>query len=134
MINLAQLRDQIINGNLLGSDVFKELDLDKALDGRDEVSFDQTWINAFKSLEKLQIKTADIQTIDSIREAAFKVTYNHCEDSDLAGYISDDFELIAKAFLFNLDNSFINAIWLCYKKHIIPGNKIDLIDGKITEV
>ena len=114
-MELTELKDKILNGVILGSEAFKEFDLDEILDGREESSFDKAWVDASKSLGKLGLEGSERQIIDSIREVSFKAVYKHCEDPDLSAEVSDDFGLIAKAFCFNLDNSFINSLWLCYK-------------------
>jgi len=134
MMYLEQLNEQISKGILLGDKIFCEIDIDCVLDGRDDDYFDSAWIDAHNSFKEIQFEINERKLIDIIREVSFKATYNHCRDSDLAAYVSDDFELISKALLTNFSNPFINALWECYKNHKIPFGKIKPLAGNITEV
>jgi hypothetical protein len=64
--------------------------------------------------------------IELLRECAFKALYAQCSNPDLAGYVSDDFEVIAKALLHLPGHPFLRQLLGAYASDSIPGG------GKLT--
>jgi hypothetical protein len=71
--------------------------------------------------------------VESIREIAFKITYDSTESSDLASYISDDFGLIAEALFLNYNDDWLNALLKEYTKSKVPHNTLIPLKGKLEE-
>jgi hypothetical protein len=76
-------------------------DVSKYLDERDKSPFDSNWSEAFEKNEKAkealspkEKKSLEKRSSD-VRETVFKLVDKAAGSSDLAGYISDDFGLIA---------------------------------------
>jgi hypothetical protein len=133
-VEFWRLKSAILDGEFLSKACFYDLDLDAIFDGRDDSYFDAIWVKSFKCMEPLPISSQDKQQVDKIRELAFKSTYKYTGDPDLSAYVSDDFELIAKAFLLDLSDPFVNALWLSYRNNIIPAGKIELKEGRIRDL
>ena len=64
--------------------------IDNVLDARDADAFSDVWIKTWKKVEHVQID------IDTQREKIFKLIFSKTQSSDLAAYLIEDFELIAK--------------------------------------
>ncbi|GLR09511.1 hypothetical protein COO59_04810 [Mixta theicola] len=106
---------------LTNFDFLKSLDVDDALDSRDEPGFDDQWMTVFKSLESKTFKTDDISFVDMLREKAFKQSFKVINNSEISSRISDDFEIIAKSFIAGDDNNWaITYLWMSYKNKKFP--------------
>ena len=64
-------------------------------------------MRVFDIIQENQIELDDCKLIDLIREKSFRTIYSLTHSSDLSGYISDDFELICKAYLIKLEDKWI---------------------------
>jgi hypothetical protein len=131
-MNMEELKVRIQEGYVLGEETFRNIELDRALEGRDDEWFDTTWMVSFNRLKSQVLSLSQKAAIDEVRELAFKKTYEFCSDADLAAYVSDDFELICKVLLLGLDDHFIFALWQCYKSGVIPGFRLEPIGGGIA--
>lgn len=136
MLALEKLSNLIISGCLLSEEVFIVDDLDSILDGREETTFDEQWIRNYNVInekrELIDFKTKEI--IDSIRESAYKITYNFIQSPDLAGHVSDDFGLIAEALVLNHNDEWLNALGKAYAENKIPYGILKPLKGKLIEV
>lgn len=70
----------------------------------------------------------------SIREEAYKITYNATKSPELAGYISDDFGLISDALILNYSDEWLNALAKEYIKGRIPHNKLKPLKGDLEMI
>lgn len=96
----------------------KEVDWDAELDARDSSAFDEAWNSSYKTVHDLDPSENEI--IRNIREFTFKQTFRLTQNPELAGYVSDDLGLIAKAFDSNHDHEFINSLWESYLQGRFP--------------
>ena len=124
--NLQEIRTAIDTSSVLKPSNIGSLDHDEILDARDtEASFEDQWVQAFEKVNVAweQFGQADDfeKLIEEIRHASFmavsKVTHQH----EIASYISDDFEMIAKASVTETVDPFILAMWSAYQRQEIPG-------------
>jgi len=92
------------------------IDSDSYLNERDKSPFDNNWCDAFELIEQSKIKLSSKEKkllkdrVAVLRETIFKLTIRISHDSELAGYISDDFGLIFDALALNLDDPWIQAL------------------------
>lgn len=113
----------IIRTDCFFKNIFKkEVDWDKELDTRDSCAFDAAWNSNCKALNDMD--SSESKVITEIREYVFKETFRITQHAELAGYISDDFGLISKAFDCRLDDAFINSLWESYDQGNFP-NEIE---------
>ncbi|MCY9514782.1 hypothetical protein [Paenibacillus apiarius] len=96
----------------------KEVDWDAELDARDTAEFDTAWNSSFESLH--DIDPSESKLIRDIREFAFKQTFRITQNPELAGYTSDDFGLVSKAFESKINNEFIQNLWDSYLQGEFP--------------
>ena len=125
MVNwLDAQRDRIGRGELLGEDMLAGIDLDALLDRRDGEAFDTAWNAAFAAIEARwyteKIPRSVDKAIDRLRKAAFKAVSHATAEHGIAAYVSDDFELIARARALEFDDAFVAGLWADYKKGRIP--------------
>lgn len=110
----------IQNGILLGESTFEDLDADWILSGRDEPDFEREWLRLFECLKDVTFDADENQKINQLRDAAFKATFKNCSNPDLAGYVSDDFEVIAKGVAREPEDAFLAKLLETYVAHSIP--------------
>lgn len=97
------------------------LNVDEALDLRDDPKFDTLWMNEFNKLENESLSITERLNVDTLREKAFKNSFKVINDSEISACISDDIELIAKNFILGKKDSWgINYLWDCYLKRVFP--------------
>lgn len=98
-----------------------KVSVDDALDMRDSEPFDSKWMSNFKRLEKVSISNEEKELVNSVREKAFKLSFQVIGESEISSCVSDDFELIAKDILLgNKDSWTITYLWSLYRKGIFP--------------
>lgn len=120
-LTLDQLLAVIRDGHFLESIFVLEINWDERLDARDTPSFDEAWSDSYKRLN--DNSSQESEKVGEIRELAFKETYKITENPDLAGYVSDDLGLIAKALECHVEDPFITQLWEAYAQGIFPGPK-----------
>lgn len=99
----------------------KAVDVDEALNSRDEPEFDNCWMNNFNLVKSENFDAPDIAQIDSLREKAFKLSFRALNDSEVASRISDDIELIAKNIIIGKEDSWaVSYLWATYKNGSFP--------------
>lgn len=103
---------------------FNTLDIDDLLDNRDAAVFDAEWIRVYKAVESMKhaenYSEEDKENNIKIREQVFLMIYEFAEDSDLAGYVSDDFGLISDARVLGYQDLWLDKLVACYEKGMIP--------------
>ena len=131
---LHKLLEKIKNNCIITKQLFEDYNLGDVLNLRDNDIFDSKWVELYNSLEKLEVSNDSLKLINEIKKEIFIKVCNISEDSELASYISDDFELICKAYIFNINNNWLNSIIYLYANNIIPCGNIDVIESNIKEV
>lgn len=136
MVRLEKLKKLIESGVLLSKNTFIIDDIDSILDSREEIDFDDEWVRNYNAVNEKKdlINTENKKLIDSIREISFKVLYNATESPDLAGYVSDDFGLIAEALIINYNDEWLNALAKTYLEGKIPHGNLNASKGELSEI
>ncbi len=106
------------NGSFFENVFNKDVDWDAELDARDAAQFDMSWNFSYEKMNEMD--PSENKVIRDIREFAFKQTFRITQNSELAGYTSDDFGLISKAFENKVDIEFINGLWDSYLQGKFP--------------
>lgn len=79
---------------------FKDIDMDQLLDCRGLPVFEDGWLRAFEKFSNLTLTEDQYSIVNMFREESFKKIFYLTENSDLASYVSDDFEVMA-TYLFS---------------------------------
>lgn len=125
--------DRINSDQLLIPATF-EADLDAKLDYRDTAPFDSAWTAASKKLPEANVPAAFKGLQAEIRKAAFLKTLQLTESPELAGYVSDDFGLIASSLLLNISDDWVNGLWNEYAAGRFPADELIPVPGKLGEL
>ncbi len=98
---------------------FEELDIDDFLEQRDNDPFDGEWMRVYQAVEAL--KTGNVvDDTREIEEKAYLTVYEKSEDDELAGYISDDFGLIADSRRLDCSDQWLDKLIACYEEEKLP--------------
>ncbi|MBH0332765.1 hypothetical protein ABH14_23990 [Brevibacillus brevis] len=122
MKTASEILSIISNDSFLENVFNKDVDWDAKLDARDAIGFDVAWISSYKKVD--QIAPSENTVIREIREFVFKGTFRITQNSEVAGYASDDFGLISKAFENKINIEFINKLWDSYLQGEFPNSSI----------
>jgi hypothetical protein len=123
MNNLAELKSLLSKSNVLNF-IASDEEIDEMLDRRDDAEFEEDWLRVFQALEKKTFVADDLTEIKNIREIAYKKTFEATNHSELAAYVADDFEMIAKSLLADFSDEWLNALFLSYLHGAFPHTKI----------
>ena len=85
------------------------IDIQAALDRRDDATFDDAWVESDMRLTALNRAPSATQeaTVLAIRSASYLRAFDASQSSDLASYVSDDFELIANSIAAGSTDPFV---------------------------
>jgi hypothetical protein len=108
-----------------------DTEIDLVLSQRDRDEFSEKWIIANKMIGALTNQD-DLEIIQRIRHESFLKSFERWYSSDLAAYISDDMELIAKALCINSFDPWVNSLLVAYQMGKIPTSQSS-IEGSIRE-
>ncbi|KMZ43552.1 MULTISPECIES: hypothetical protein [Bacillales] len=122
MKTTSEILSIISHDSFLENVFHKDVDWDAKLDARDAVGFDVAWSSSYKKVD--QIAPSENTVIREIREFVFKETFRITQNSEVAGYASDDFGLISKAFENKINMEFINKLWDSYLQGQFPDSSI----------
>ena len=107
---------------------FESIDIDAFYDGRDAKCFDSEWMRIYNQLEAMKNEESYTAAKENenrkFREAAFLKIYSLTEDSELAGYVSDDFGLIIDAQILGFSDPWLERFIACYANSTIPCGEI----------
>jgi hypothetical protein len=88
------------------------------IEGREGRDFDDAWIRSFRSLS--DTRQDDQAAVRLIREQAFKSAYEKTGSSDIAAFVSDDFELIVRAALTGSEDKWVAGLRDAYASGGFP--------------
>ncbi len=94
--------------------------IDDLLSMRDEVEFDSEWMRVYSVLEEYSFDDETERDIDEVRQAAFETAYALSNSDEIAGFVSDDFEMICRAYVIGLEDKWMNALVRSYTEHRFP--------------
>jgi hypothetical protein len=118
----------ILSEFILSLDALDEKFINELLDSRNSDPFDNNWVEANEALKEhskninANEKEELNKFLEEIRKEAFIKTIKASQSSDLAAYVSDDFEMIGTALILEFSNSFIASMLNSYTFCIVPGD------------
>ncbi|KFM93071.1 hypothetical protein [Paenibacillus macerans] len=121
-VDAERLLTDLKHGLLITQQTFEGLDVDDYLDERDDSGFAEAWMQAFHKFKHVRGE-AEEEVLRSCREKAYKQTMAHTSEPELAGYVSDDFGLIAAYLLQDkVQDSFVEQLFESYKQGNLPSS------------
>ena len=130
---LKRLNEKILNNDFFDKKYLQEIDIDELLDLRDDNEFDDEWVRVFEKTKEYSIEIETVKQIDEIHENVFKKIYNFTESSDLAAYISDDFDLMCRAYIIELNDQWLAKVAHIYNEKRIPSGKMIVVAENYKE-
>nr|WP_317360112.1 hypothetical protein [uncultured Tyzzerella sp.] len=131
---LKILLEKIKDNKIITNELFEDYDIDAVLDLRDEKIFDLEWCRVYDKIKNIDIKKEDLTIINDIRKNIYLKVYDITEECEIAGYISDDFELISKAYISGINDCWLNMVITLYANNIIPFGKLEKSKSDINKV
>lgn len=124
MDNVSEFNAQARALDLLGKVDFSDPDLAAdLLDARDGQLFDSEWMRVYSAVQDMEVE-GELQTknvaIDELREWVFKRAHGISGNAEIAGYVSDDFEILARALQANYSDEWLGALWQEYREGRFP--------------
>ncbi len=124
MDNVSELSAQARNLDLLGKMDFTDADAaDDLLEAREAYTFDGEWMRVYSAVQDAEVE-GELQTknvgIDDLREWAYKRAHGISGNAEIAGYVADDFELIARALQADYNDEWLGALWQEYRAGHFP--------------
>ncbi len=104
--------------------MFKAKNIDKLLDERDKNPFDSSWVEVSTYLEKQEIPKEIMDEIKKLCKLAFLTCVKFEGCSELAGYASDDMELICMADYCGFKSPWLEKMITLYMSNIFPTGDI----------
>lgn len=130
MLELQTLLHTLQHPGLLDQGFF-DFDHDVALDERDAEPFDAEWMRVYRELKETTISAEQQELLSEIGKAAFLRTMEVTRSSDLAGYISDDFDLLGRGLIANAADPWLNGLWRSYCEERFPCGELGQQPGKL---
>ena len=124
MPTLQRLLDTIREGKLLPATMFDRDDRDDLLDQRDAEEFERPWLACYNRIKEewsaREPEQAATALMDEIRKESFLAVSRATRQHEMASYVSDDFELIAKSIALDLNDEYANGLLETYEQGEIP--------------
>lgn len=77
------------------------------IEDRESSKFDTEWMDSFRLVSEVVLDASQSRQLDALRELAFKSTYRKTQSADLAAFVADDFEIIARGHLIDSSNELL---------------------------
>lgn len=122
---IEKLLKKIEDNNIIRPKYFDDCDIDELLDMRDDKVFDGEWIKTYNELNNNNFTDVEKKEINVIREKSFLMAYSISESSDIASCVSDDMEIICKAYFLKYNNTWLNSLIMSYVHGEIPCGKLE---------
>lgn len=130
---LNKLIEKLDNNRIIKLNFFENSNINEILDMRDDEEFDFEWMRIYDSLIKLEINDSKKRIIDDIREKSFLMIYNLSKSSEIAGCVSDDFEIICKAYINQYNDIWLNSLIMSYVRGEVPSGVLELTNYSLME-
>lgn len=123
-----ELMNELLNClNDIAYDTFDGDYLNELLDRRDSAPFDTEWCRVYEEIEALKkarsCEDENKGEQSKIREKVFMLIEERTE-SELAGYVSDDFGLIYDSLALDYKDEWLNKLIAVYKDKKIPAGDL----------
>ena len=130
---LNNLLIEVESNRVIRVPLFENCDLEELLDMRDDEEFDSEWMRVYDALNEFEIGDFEKKKIDNIREKSFLKSYNVSGLGDIASCVSDDFEIICKAYLTNYNDMWVNSLIMSYVNGKFPCGRLEKTEYDIKE-
>lgn len=131
---IKSLSNSVDHGGLLGPATFEDVDLDSALDERDEDEFDGEWVRCNEEVQRvLEDQCLDSDEVAELAQRSFVAVSEATGQHEVASYVSDDFRLIAEALLAGYDDPWLVGLFSEYADGRFPSGAIERLDVSLAD-
>jgi hypothetical protein len=116
---------RIAEGNLFSEPYYRRLDLDAALDSREsDREFDSQWVKTYEEIDecwnRVEVGTKLRDLAEQIRRQTFLHIHKLTGHHEIAGFVSDDLDLIVRGRLLRINEPFLDRLWQSYERGEFP--------------
>lgn len=94
------------------------------LRNRDAEPFDAAWVRAYNAVEEVergrQLQEESENAIDELREKTFLRALHKTGHDEIAAYVADDFDLLARAVVADYSDDWLDWLWAEYQAGRFP--------------
>jgi hypothetical protein len=132
---LSRLLSRLEGGSLLAVPLLEPHEIGAALDARNDEQFESEWLRLHERLTAAdKADDATEAALTRIRELAFKAAYRGTDDPDFAGYVSDDFELVARAIIVGEYDPWLNGLFAAYRDGRFPAAQVQPVQTSLEDL
>ncbi len=131
---LDKLIQKIKDKKIINEKMFEGKDIDALLDSRDEEIFDTQWTNVSEKVEGIDFDPQVSKKLQELAKESFLVTDKSLgTQAEISSYISDDFELIGKCFMLEINDPWLNSLIMSYAKGVFPTGELAITDATLAQ-
>jgi hypothetical protein len=131
------LKASLEGSSFLGAglaNLVKTHSVEQLLDARDVREFDALWTAANAAVEAAAEKVDSDDNPYEVSRLAYAAAFDATGSGDLAGYVSDDFELLGRALASHASSDFLCALWTAYASGDFPRHPLRLVSGDLKSL
>jgi hypothetical protein len=125
LTSLEDILARVDGGSLVPTDYYRTLDCDAVLDARDsDGEFESAWLALREEIEEawmfMPVSAAVSDTITRISREVFAAVSQATSQHEIASYVSDDLDLIARGKVLGLSNPLLSWLSEAYDRGHFP--------------
>lgn len=119
--------DKLLEGDFL-TEYSDEEKVIECLDSRDSEPFDSEWVRVSEVIARSSTYASDTKALRAkqakYRKLFFEKVVQTTGSADLAGYVSDDMEMIVGAVALSIESEFVWSLVNGYSRGVVPDNRM----------
>lgn len=131
------LKASLEGSSFLGAglaNLVKTHSIEEMLDARDVREFDALWTAANAEVEAAAEKVDSDDNPYEVSRLAYAAAFDATGSGDLAGYVSDDFELLGRALASHASSDFLCSLWAAYASGDFPRHPLRVVAGDLESL
>lgn len=121
---LDEIQARVLDGSIVPSSFYASLDCDSALDVRETHGFDDGWSHLFGQIDaawrRAMVDHVVTDRITAICRDAHGVVDRATRHHEIAAYVANDLELIARGAVLGRDDHLLIWLWRAYRAGQFP--------------
>lgn len=122
--NFNEFKAHLSQLDLLGALTTSVDEQNAMIHTRDADAFDAQWVRAYNAVEQAernrQLEAESENAIDELREETFLKALAKTSHDEIAAYVADDFDLLARAVVADYRDSWLDWLWAEYQSGRFP--------------
>ncbi len=132
---VEQLLESLREGRVLTVKLL-DVNLDQVLDERETEPFEKEWLRVHQSLapHRSSLGGDDAALVEKVAEVAYRGTFALSANPEIAGSVSDDFDILALALVSGYEDPWLNALWLSFRSGRLPRGYLEPVSGNLGDL